>query len=111
MDKLRVSNPTGVTGKSETNADTNVAPTEQDGEAGFFLTGVNVGQQPAAIEAQPDPDEDELGERVISAQVDQYKMLAVVDSARTFSSSDVSPLPVTAAVRLCEQPQACDHTS
>ena len=92
MDKLRVSNPSGIPGKSETNADTNVAPTEkEEGEAGFFLTGVNVGQQPAAIEAHADLDDEELGERVISAQVDQYKMVAVVDSARTFSSSDVSP--------------------
>lgn len=75
---------------------------EERGEGGFFLTGVNVGNK--EIEdyqmenVNSDQDDEELalaaqpdnGGHLCAEHVDRLKLVAVVDSARTFSSNDVS---------------------
>lgn len=79
--------------------DTKVA--EERGEGGFFLTGVNVGKEVEDYqmanmnndctdldELKSAENEDNLNPEV----VDKLKLIAVVDSARTFSNNDVSKI-------------------
>ena len=82
---------------------------DERGEGGFFLTGVNVVNSkmeedeipkmemqkmvdidlPKAFEVASDSWKDKE-EELSPEAVDAYRLLAVVDSARTFSSNDVS---------------------
>ena len=74
---------------------------DERGEGGFFLTGVNVAnkemvdiEMPKAFEVASENDLGKSEEELSPGVVDNYRLLAVVDSARTFSSNDVSGLTV-----------------
>jgi hypothetical protein len=74
---------------------------EERGEGGFFLTGVNVGNKEVEDYQMENVNSDQEDEELALAtqpdnghlcaeHVDRLKLVAVVDSARTFSSNDVS---------------------
>ena len=75
-------------------------------DGGFFLTGVNVqnqdiepysveDEQPNEVHGETDVMSDNAAELYAleeqkAAEVDKYKMIAVVDSGRTFANNEVS---------------------
>jgi len=93
MDQMKVLNETEGDKEPTVDADKR---TEERGEGGFFLTGVNVTgndvvdvEMPAAA-MDEQSDEPTSEEEVSPEKVDKYKLVAVVDSAKTFSANDVS---------------------
>jgi len=79
---------------------------DERGEGGFFLTGVNVAnkeitdiEMPKAFEVASDIEK-VTDEELSPEAVDAYRLLAVVDSARTFSSNDVSCHPLSPNIQI-----------